>query len=222
MASAASSATFCPLAATRCVSDAVRKSSCMAVGSAWPSPSTMPRSSPLTGPDASARSARARTPSTNPAKPPRLPSVARTDDADRAAWTLRVRIHAWAGESGLSVPDTASCAPIGAVSRGIQRPAVSATRSPRSCTVACQPPKEVSRGRSSSTSRSVTERPVSGRSAERSSCSTRAWAASAPAKAVASSASASHGRRGAASATNSSAAGCPAASIPATNAPSAA
>ena len=72
--SVASRMTFAPLAATRCARPVVRKSSRTSSVSAPSWPSTMPRASAPCGagtPPVSARSVRARTPSSTPSSPPR-------------------------------------------------------------------------------------------------------------------------------------------------------
>ena len=201
-ASAASSATFWPLAATRCVSDAARKSSRIGALSASPSPSTMPRSRPLTlrgAPASSARSARRRTPSTMPGDAaPR--STRRADRARRKRGVHVARAHPrLRRRERLERPGDEQLGPDRRLrARDPATAPSAATRSPRSDTVACQPPNGV-------VAREVEERHalVDGvaeprASAVRSSCAMRACASRRPGRgAAASSRPASSGRRGA-------------------------
>ena len=94
---AASSITFCPDAATRCESPEARNSPRVRSGSAASSPRAMPRSRAASGGGTPLRRtawARARTPSTSPASPPRLAPVSASASARSWACTPRARCQA--------------------------------------------------------------------------------------------------------------------------------
>ena len=98
---AASSITFCPDAATRCESPEARNSLRVRSGSAASSPRAMPRSRAPSGGGTPVRRtawARARTPSTTPASPPRLAPV--SDSASARSWACTPRARCQASDSG--------------------------------------------------------------------------------------------------------------------------
>ena len=186
--SAASSATFVPLAASRCARPLVRKSSRTSSARASSCPSTIPRPSAAAlgdrAPD-SASSARRRTPSSAPVTPPRRRPVGSSRSTEICAWAPRRRSCSSAGPSASIRPRTLTSAPVGDRGQRARTPPCDAsrstTRSPLpSSAGASTVPQAVRSGGSRTVAVMCTWRPRSGVSVVASIASVRACATSAP------------------------------------------
>ena len=186
--SAASSATFVPLAASRCARPLARKSSRTSSASASSCPSTIPRPSAAAlgdrAPD-SACSARRRTPSSAPATPPRRRPVGSSRSTEICAWAPRRRSYSSAGPSASIRPRTLTSAPVGDRGHRARTPPCDArrstTRSPLASSAgASTVPHAVRSGGSRTVAVMCTWRPMSGVSVVASIASVRACATSAP------------------------------------------